>query len=371
MWRKMSRNFVLAIAAVMVFVMESAFATSGRVTQDGLPVFNTPSFTQSELAGYLYSGEIVEVIEVRGDWAQIARGNRIGYTGAKYLERISESSNYDSPVPGYTTQAVSIYVSPSTSAAVLATLPWNTKVSVIGTVNGFCKVKSSGNGTLGYIKSNYLSKTEQKFEIGYTTQETAIYAAPSSTSQRLAVLAPGTQVRVIGVEGECCHVVNLRGTSAGYIYRGHLSRTKNNSQGTLRDRVEKVDWFESASHVLKHGAYYTLYDANTNQYIRIKYTTGSSHMDIEPATAEDTAKLKAALGGKWTWERTPFILIAEGKYIAASLYGEPHGSTDTIANNNMDGVVCLHLTNSRTHGTDRVCEDHQAAIQRAYNWAHS
>ena len=114
MRRKMRRNFILAIAAVMVFVMESAFATSGRVTQDGLPVFNTPSYTQSELAGYLYSGEIVEVIEVRGDWAQIARGNRIGYTGVKYLERISESSNYDSPVPGYTTQAVSIYVSPST-----------------------------------------------------------------------------------------------------------------------------------------------------------------------------------------------------------------------------------------------------------------
>lgn len=59
---------------------------------------------------------------MRGDWAQIARGNRIGYTGVKYLERISESSNYDSPVPGYTTQAVSIYVSPSTSAAVLATI---------------------------------------------------------------------------------------------------------------------------------------------------------------------------------------------------------------------------------------------------------
>src|SRR5699024_10686318 len=140
--------------------------------------------------------------------------------------------------------------------------------------------------TLGYIKSDYLSKTEQKFEIGYTTQETAIYAAPSSTSQRLAVLAPGTQVRVIGVEGECCHVFNLRGTSAGYIYREHLSRTKNNCLGTLRDRVEKVVRFASASYVLKHGAYYTLYDANTNHYIRIKFTTGSSHMDIEPATAE-------------------------------------------------------------------------------------
>ena len=46
MRRKMRRNFILAIAAVMVFVMDSAFATSGRVTQDGLPVFNTPSYTQ-------------------------------------------------------------------------------------------------------------------------------------------------------------------------------------------------------------------------------------------------------------------------------------------------------------------------------------
>ena len=91
----------------------------------------------------------------------------------------------------------------------------------------------------------------------------------------------------------------------------------------------------------------------------------------ETATATDTAKLLTCLGGEWTYVRTPVILIAEGKCIAASLYGEPHGGTDTISGNNMDGVVCLHLTNSRTHGSDRVDEDHQAAIREAYNWAHS
>ena len=94
-------------------------------------------------------------------------------------------------------------------------------------------------------------------------------------------------------------------------------------------------------------------------------------MDIEPATAADTEKLRQCLGGEWTYVRTPVILIAEGKCIAASLYGEPHGGTDTVSGNNMDGVVCLHLTNSRTHGSDRVDEDHQAAIREAYNWAHS
>ena len=90
-----------------------------------------------------------------------------------------------------------------------------------------------------------------------------------------------------------------------------------------------------------------------------------------PATAADTEKLRQCLGGEWTYVHTPVILIAEGKCIAASLYGEPHGGTDTVSGNNMDGVVCLHLTNSRTHGSDRVDEDHQAAIQTAYNWAHN
>ena len=32
-----------------------------------------------------------------------------------------------------------------------------------------------------------------------------------------------------------------------------------------------------------------------------------------------------------------------------SSYGESHGSTDTIPNHNMDGVICLHLTNGGTH----------------------
>ena len=45
--------------------------------------------------------------------------------------------------------------------------------------------------------------------------------------------------------------------------------------------------------------------------------------------------------------------------------GMPHG-TSTL-NNNFDGHFCIHFYNSRTHGTDRVDEDHQNAVARAMN----
>jgi len=44
----------------------------------------------------------------------------------------------------------------------------------------------------------------------------------------------------------------------------------------------------------------------------------------------------------------------------------PHGG-DSIADNNFDGHHCIHFTNSRTHGSNKVCSLHQAAIKKAAN----
>ena len=228
-----------------------------------------------------------------------------------------------------------------------------------------------------------MSKTEvvNKVTTGYTTREVAVYSSASTSSSVLIRLNTGTEVTVFDVNGSFCKVRNSSGSMVGYILANYLTQTppssgngssdNSSSLDTLKSNVVMMDWSTAVDSVLSRGSYYTLYDIRNNQTIRVKYTTGSSHMDIEPATAEDTAKLLECLGGSWTYVRTPVILIANGRYIAASLYGEPHGGTDTVSGNNMDGVVCLHLANSRTHGSDRVDEDHQAAIQAAYNWAHS
>ena len=91
---------------------------------------------------------------------------------------------------------------------------------------------------------------------------------------------------------------------------------------------------------------------------------GNKHMDVEPKTKEDTAAMKKSMGGRWTWQRRPLLVRIKGKWYAASLYGEPHGQ-QTIHNNNMDGQVCIHFLNSRTHGTNIKDPDHQRCIRIA------
>lgn len=46
-------------------------------------------------------------------------------------------------------------------------------------------------------------------------------------------------------------------------------------------------------------------------------------MDVEPATAADTAKFKKIVGS-WSWKRYPMILIKDNKYIACSVNAMPH-----------------------------------------------
>ena len=85
---------------------------------------------------------------------------------------------------------------------------------------------------------------------------------------------------------------------------------------------------------------------------------------MQPLTAEDTAALKMAYGGTWSWTRRPIFVTIDGVNYAASMNGMPHGG-GSITSNNFKGHHCIHFTNSRTHGSNRVCQLHQAAIQLA------
>ena len=138
------------------------------------------------------------------------------------------------------------------------------------------------------------------------------------------------------------------------------------SSTSWKSKVVLMDWYKGGSKVLKKGKYGYLYDIKTGQYVKIKRMGGKAHADVEPATREDTAKLKK-MG--YSWKRRPGILYAKGKYVACSFATQPHGD-QTISSNGFDGQFCLHMINSKTHGSDQVDSDHQAAVKKAYNWAH-
>lgn len=203
----------------------------------------------------------------------------------------------------------------------------------------------------------------------YINKKTYVYKKPSTSSTRKSV-SLNTKVTVTGSSGSF-YKVRKSGVTA-YVLKSCVSRTKTTStskSSSWKSKVVKLDWFKTGKNVLKKGAYGYLYDISTGITLRIKRMGGTNHADVEPATASDTAKLKKIAGGKFSWNSHAVILYAGGKYVACGINTMPHGD-QTITNNNYNGQFCLHMVNSTTHGTTTVNVNHQASINKAYNWAH-
>ena len=87
-------------------------------------------------------------------------------------------------------------------------------------------------------------------------------------------------------------------------------------------------------------------------------------MDCEPLTSGDTAKMKKVFGGSWDWARRPILILYNGHVYAASMNGMPHEEKVTQGND-FDGHFCIHFYKSKTHGSNKVDNDHQEAVYEA------
>ena len=141
--------------------------------------------------------------------------------------------------------------------------------------------------------------------------------------------------------------------------------------------AEKIDWFTGGIQELwPRGASFKVYDVYTGIVWWAKRSAGGYHADIEPLTRADTARFCQMYGvsnpreieDRNLWQRRPSLVTIGERTFACSLYGIPHNPDgDTLPDNGMTGQVCMHFTNSRTHGTNVVNPDHQAAIEYAWN----
>ena len=120
----------------------------------------------------------------------------------------------------------------------------------------------------------------------------------------------------------------------------------------------------------------TIYDIQSGKQWNVKHLYHGNHFDVEPMTAADTAVMCQAYGvssaDKILHHRRAVLLTVGNQTFCASMYGVGHGD-DTLPNNNYDGQFCIHLKGSRLNGGDSGSsyvedKDHQAAIQKAYDW---
>ena len=141
--------------------------------------------------------------------------------------------------------------------------------------------------------------------------------------------------------------------------------------------AEKIDWYTGGINELwPRGSNYKVFDVYTGIVWWAHRWAGGKHVDAEPLTAADTARLCKIYGvstsdeiaSKDLYQRRPMLVTIGTRTFACSLYGVPHNypDGDTISDNDFKGQVCIHFTNSRVHNSNKVDSDHEAAIEYAW-----
>ncbi|HHU86621.1 MAG TPA: LysM peptidoglycan-binding domain-containing protein [Peptococcaceae bacterium] len=156
--------------------------------------------------------------------------------------------------------------------------------------------------------------------------------------------------------------LKIPGANYQPVSRGAVSRPA--PQTASSQKGELVSW-ALINDIFPIGATATLRDVRTGREFQIYHLFGTNHADCEPLTASDSQVMKECFGGQWSWDRRPGLLLIDGRAIACSMAGMPHGTSQNIYGNDFDGHFDLHFLNSRTHGTNRVDPGHQVAIQEA------
>ena len=112
-------------------------------------------------------------------------------------------------------------------------------------------------------------------------------------------------------------------------------------KGTCACR-ELLGW-EQVKSLLELNASYTITDYNTGETFSMVYVGGEHHAEMECADSFNAGIFREVFGGEYNYSKRPVIISINGRSIAASLYGWPHGE-DHYSGNEMDGHTCLFLT---------------------------
>jgi hypothetical protein len=222
--------------------------------------------------------------------------------------------------------------------------------------------------TFDYGQAAELQETEPQIYI--TASNVNLRPTPSTDGTRLALVPAGSRVEVIDFrDGEWYEVV-YNGTT-GFMSAEFLREVPNpfSASAASIGTVELLDWSEARSAVAV-GEILTIVDVRTGMSYEIASFSNGNHADVEPITAEDTAIMLESFGGTWTWTPRPVLVIVNGRTLAASINGMPHGGS-TRSGNGMNGQICLHFRGSTTHTPNGASHtrDHQNAVMEAFNTA--
>lgn len=123
------------------------------------------------------------------------------------------------------------------------------------------------------------------------------------------------------------------------------------------------EWYAGGSDLIPFGASFEIKDVRSGIVFQVYRMMGQSHLDAEPVSREDTAKMKEAYKS-WRWDRRPILIRYRGEVYAASMNGMPH-SYQSNRQSGFPGHFCIHFAYSRGDSSQRLDAEHQLPVLEA------
>ncbi len=333
----------------------------GRMVKDKVNLRVSPT-VNSESQGIFENGMQVYVIGSENDWYHIQFGTLTGYIRSDLMEIVEDGEASTSSEQQSSQKDTQTWLKLSDEGEKVATLQnaLKEKGYFFGPVTGAFGAMTR-TAVMDFQRENNLkvdgiagTETLELLYLGKLPEE----EADNST-------ASASQSSTTSTSKQTTSSSNSNSSKSSTTSTSKKTTTKASATQKVGG-VELADWYSVVESAFPRGGTGTVTDVATGISFNVKRQGGYNHADIEPLTAEDTAKMKKAYGGSWSWARRAAVLTVNGRSFAASMNGMPHGA-DTVPYNNMQGQTCLHFLNSKTHGSGKVDAAHQAAVKQAYN----
>ncbi len=309
--------------------------------------------------------------------ASVTAWIRSDYLAGSAISSMEQSGNVAIKAGG-----TNVRSGPGDSFSIVVQLPRDTIVSIIGKgtdSNETLWYRVMYNSVSGYVRSDLVRSL--------TAAETSqLMASVISQYNELKFGSKGTEVKALQEKlislghmaaGSADGIYGTKTTNGVKAYQASkgLSQTGvataalqaqlfNTASTTGTGTTQSLDWFTTGYTLINANKNVTIYDINSGITWNARYINGANHADIIPASKADATKLTAnSIVGSYV--RRPVIVTIAGQKFAGSMYARGHGETNYC--DYFAGVMCIHFTGSKTHGTNNVDADHQAAIQAAIN----
>ena len=297
--------------------------------------------TDNDIVRTLAAGTSVEVLENQSNgWSRVRHSGSTGFIRSDLLSATGAPAAQ--PTSLKTNGTVNIRSGPSTNNSIVKTLSPITSVEVLEMQsNGWSKVRHGGSD--GFIRSDLLSVSGSSgSSIGTLKTVTGVNmrTGPSTSNSIIRLLPVNTSVEVLENQSNGWSRVRHNGTD-GFIRSDFL--------GTGARPVELIDW-PTAKSIIPRNSTFRVTDVRTGISYNVRGWAFGNHMEVDPATQEDTNLKRSTRNGVWAWAPRPVWLHVGDRTFAAAVNGMPHAGNITPGNG-LSGHFCMHFRGSTSTGS--------------------